>query len=126
MFPFERLYQGGHRAIACRLLQRQHGMDGRGAGRQVPALRRGARSFPRQHWSSGPRCPQCRPVPPPPFNPYVRLSRIWLPDGLLDMVRRLSDGAHELVQALVMETTQRPTPDATTVNVAARFLMRSP
>jgi hypothetical protein len=26
------------------------------------------------------------PVPHPPFNPYVRFSRIRLTDGLLDMV----------------------------------------
>jgi hypothetical protein len=31
------------------------------------------------------------PVPHPPFNPYVRFSRIRLTDDLIDMVTQLSD-----------------------------------
>jgi len=36
--------------------------------------------------SQGRGARKASPVPHPPFNPYVRFSRIRLTDGLLDMV----------------------------------------
>ena len=74
--------------------------------------------------SQGRRCRCAVLFPHPPFNPYVRFSRIRLTDGLLDMVTPPSgrDGAHELMESLVVEPGFGPTSRLSGPQVAAPLL----
>src|SRR6266511_4164359 len=65
------------------------------------------------------------PVPHPPFNPYVRFSRIRLTDDLLGMgLRRprISDGATQPVQAQPVEPVLVPLLGLTGAKVATTLL----